>query len=185
MEKEIIEACSQAFTQSLEALRRELMRIRTGRANPSMLDNVRVDYYGSSTPLAQMASVQIADARMMLVKPWDKSALSAIEKAINESDLGITPQNDGEMIRLPIPPLTEERRKEFVKVARARAEEGRIAARNARREANEMLKELQKEGALSEDDLERALTKVQSETDGAIAKVDEALTKKEKEIMEI
>lgn len=185
MDKEIITDCVAAFQAALDALKRELSKVRTGRANPMMLDGIRVDYYGSMTPLNQIASVQVPDARLMTIKPWDKSALGAIEKAIQEADIGISPQNDGEIIRLPVPALTEERRKEYVKIARSKGEDAKIAVRNSRRDANEMLKELQKDGDLGEDELKKALEKVQGETDKAVASVDEILGKKEKEILQV
>lgn len=185
MDKEIIAEAVQAFVAAIEGLKRELVKVRTGRANPALLDGVRVDYYGVPTPLNQMAAIQIPDARLIVVKPWDKTVLSLIEKALNEADIGISPQNDGEVIRLPIPPLTEERRKEFVKLARGKGEDARIAVRNARRDANELLKETQKGGDITEDDLRRALEKTQEETDKYIAQVDDILGKKEKEIMQI
>ena len=185
MDKEIIEDAIKQFASAIEGLKKELTKVRTGRANPALLDGVRVDYYGVPTPLNQMAAIQIPDARLIVVKPWDKSALGLIEKALNEADIGISPQNDGEIIRLPIPPLTEERRKEFVKVARAKGEDARIAVRNVRRDANEMLKETQKDGGITEDDLRRALEKTQEETDKYVAMVDDILGKKEKEIMQI
>lgn len=185
MEKEIIADCLMAFNSAYDALKREMSKIRTGRANPALLDGIRVEYYGASTPLSQMAAVQIPDARLLVVKPWDKSSLSSIEKAISESDLGITPQNDGEMIRLPIPALTQERRKEYVKLAKNKGEDAKIAIRNARRDANELFKGLQKDGDLSEDDVKKCLEKVQQETDKAIGIVDDVLAKKEKEILEI
>jgi len=185
MEKEIIADCLMAFNSAYDALKREMSKIRTGRANPALLDGIRVEYYGTSTPLSQMAAVQIPDARLLVVKPWDKSSLSSIEKAISESDLGITPQNDGEMIRLPIPALTQERRKEYVKLAKNKGEDAKIAIRNARRDANELFKGLQKDGDLSEDDVKKCLEKVQQETDKAIGIVDDVLAKKEKEILEI
>lgn len=185
MDKEIIEEAILAFAAAIDGLKRELVKVRTGRANPALLDGVRVDYYGTPTPLNQMAAIQIPDARLIVVKPWDKSALGLIEKALNEADIGISPQNDGEVIRLPIPPLTEERRKEFVKVARAKGEDARIAVRNSRRDGNELLKETQKGGDITEDELRRALEKMQEETDKYIAQVDDILGKKEKEIMQI
>jgi ribosome recycling factor len=181
MDKEIIDDCIKSFAAAIDALKRELSRVRTGRANPAMLDGIRVDYYGTPTPLAQMANIQVPDARMMVVKAWDKSVLGLIEKAIATADIGISPQNDGEIIRLPIPPLTEERRKEYVKMAKAKGEDARIAVRNIRRDTNEMLKEAE----LAEDDLRKALERVQAETDKIIAQVDDILGKKEKEILQI
>lgn len=185
MEKDILDELQAAFTAAFEALKRELGKVRTGRANPAILENVRVDYYGTSTPINQMAAVAVPDARLITIKPWDKSALKQLEQALMEADLGITPQNDGEMIRLPVPPLTEERRKQYAKLARDKGEDARIAVRNGRREANDMLKALQKDGDMSEDDVKRALEKVQAETDKGIAKVDEMIAKKEKEILEV
>src|SRR5262249_44571118 len=127
MEKEIIDELLASFTNSLDSLKRELAKVRTGRANPAMLDNIRVDYYGTPTPINQMAAVKVPDARLITIKPWDKSSLKAIETALIGADTGITPQNDGEIIRLPIPPLTEERRKEYAKIARNKGEDARIA----------------------------------------------------------
>jgi len=185
MEKDILEELMAGFERAYESLRRELGKVRTGRANPTILDGIRVDYYGTPTPINQMAAIQVPDARLITIKPWDKTVLKMIEQAIVETDIGINPMNDGEMIRLPVPALTEERRKEYAKTARGKAEDARIAVRNARRDANDMLKELQKEGDLSEDDAKRAMDKVQGETDTAIKKVDEMIAKKEKEILEI
>ncbi len=167
------------------ALKHNLAKLRTGRANLSLLDDVRVEYYGAPTPLNQVASLQVADARLIVIKPFDKSVLHNIEKAISASDLGITPQSDGEVIRLPIPGLTEERRRELVKQAKHRAEEAKIGMRNHRRDANEMLKELEKEKEISQDELKRALEKVQHELDAGIHQADEILATKEKEILEI
>lgn len=185
MEKDILDELLATFTNAFDALKRELGKVRTGRANPAILENVRVDYYGTMTPISQMAAVTVPDARMIAIKPWDKSALKALEQALVEADLGINPQSDGEIIRLPVPALTEERRKEYAKVARNKGEDARIAVRNGRRDANEMLKALQKDGDMSEDEVKRALEKVQTETDKAIAKVDEMIAKKEKEILEV
>ena len=181
MDKEIIDDCIKSFAAAIDSLKRELSRVRTGRANPAMLDGIRVDYYGTPTPLSQMANIQVPDARMMVVKAWDKSVLGLIEKAIATADIGISPQNDGEIIRLPIPPLTEERRKEYVKMAKSKGEDARIAVRNIRRDSNELLKEAE----LAEDDQRKALERIQQETDKAIALVDEILGKKEKEILQI
>jgi ribosome recycling factor len=185
MEKDILDELLAGFEKAYDSLKRELAKVRTGRANPTILDGIRVDYYGTPTPINQMAAVQVPDARLITIKPWDKTVLKLIEQAIVETDIGINPQNDGEMIRLPVPALTEERRKEYAKTARNKGEDARIAVRNARRDANDMLKELQKEGDLSEDDAKRAMEKVQTETDSAIKKVDDIIAKKEKEILEI
>jgi ribosome recycling factor len=185
MEKDILDELLANFTNAFDALKRELGKVRTGRANPAILDNIRVDYYGTQTPINQMAAIAVPDARLITIKPWDKSAMKQLEQALVEADLGITPQNDGEIIRLPVPALTEERRKEYAKIARNKGEDARIAVRNGRRDANEMIKGFQKDGDMSEDDAKRALEKVQAETDKAIAKVDEIIAKKEKEILEV
>jgi ribosome recycling factor len=185
MEKDILDELLASFEKAYDALRNQLAKVRTGRANPMILDNIRVDYYGTPTPINQMAAVQVPDARLITIKPWDKSVLKLIEQSIVAADIGINPMNDGEMIRLPVPALTEERRKEYAKMARNNGEDARIAVRNGRRDANEMLKSLQKDGDMAEDEAKRALDKVQAETDKAIAKVDEMISKKEKEILEI
>jgi len=170
---------------SMEALTHDLGKLRTGRANLALLDDVRVDYYGTPTPLSQCANLAVADARLLTVKPWDKNLIAAVEKAIQAADIGITPQSDGEMIRLPIPALTEDRRKELVKQGKHRGEDAKIALRNHRRDANDMLKALEKDKEISQDDLKRALEKVQTEVDKGTRAVEEILTAKEKEILEI
>lgn len=171
--------------RSLDSMASDLAKLRTGRANLAILDGVRVDYYGTPTPLNQCANLTIADARLILVKPWDKSLINDIEKAIQIADIGITPQNDGSVIRLPIPSLTEERRKELVKHAKHRGEECKISLRNHRRDANDMLKAAEKDKEISEDDLKRSLEKVQQIIDEKSKRVDEILSTKEKEILEI
>ncbi len=171
--------------ETLAALKSNLGKLRTGRANVAILDDVRVDYYGVPTPLNQCASIHVADARLITVKPYDKKLIPDIEKAIMAADVGITPQSDGELIRLPVPGLTEERRKDLVKQAKHKGEESKIALRNHRRDANEMLKELEKDKEISQDDLKRSLDKVQTELDAAITKVDQMIAAKEKEILEI
>ena len=170
--------------KSLEALRHELSQIRTGRASPALLDAIRVEYYGTMVPITHIANVSAPEARLLVVQPWDKSTLPAIEKAILSSDLGITPSNDGNVIRLSIPPLTEERRQELVKVVRRLAEDARVAVRNIRREAVERLRKAQKDGELSEDESRRAQKEVKEITDEYIKKVGEALAQKEAEILE-
>ena len=172
-------------SETLGALKGQLGKLRTGRANVAILDDVRVDYYGVPTPLNQCASVHVADARLITVKPYDKKLLTDIEKAIQSADVGITPQSDGDIIRLPVPGLTEERRKDLVKQAKHRGEEAKIALRNHRRDANEMLKEALKEGAITEDDERKGLKTVQETTDKSVAKVDEIVAKKEAEILEV
>lgn len=171
--------------QAVQAARRELGSIRTGRANPALLDRITVDYYGTPTPLNQMASVSVPEARLLLVQPWDKSAIKDIEKAILTSELGLTPNSDGTVIRIQIPQLTEERRKDLARIARKEAEDKRVAVRNARRDANETLKRLEKDGTVSEDDSRRAQADVQELTDKYIKDIDELLAAKEKEILEV
>lgn len=172
------------MAKALEALKRDFNRVRTGRASLSLLDGVRADYYGTSTALGQMASLSVPEARLIVIQPWDSKSCEAIEKAILKSDLGLTPQSDGKVVRISIPPLTGERRKDLAKVVRKMAEETKVAVRNARRDANEMLKEYKKEGEISEDDARRGQELVQKLTDEYIAKVDVAVGEKEKEITE-
>jgi ribosome recycling factor len=172
-------------SKAIDAFKKDLSRIRTGRANLAILEPVRVNYYGSKAPLNQVATVSIPDARLIVVKPWDKSMLSEIEKAINVAEIGLTPQSDGEVVRLPIPALTEERRKDLVKSTHKMAEEARVRMRNIRRESNEFIKELKDGSDITEDDMKRGLDKVQKETDDAIKKIDSILTEKEKEIMAV
>ena len=171
--------------KSIEAYRLELAKIRTGRAHPSLLDHIKVDYYGSESPLSQAANINVEDARTLTVTPWDKSMVQPIEKAIMEPDLGLNPATSGTVIRIPLPPLTEERRKDLIKVVRGEAEHARVAIRNIRRDANHTLKELVKEKEISEDDERRAESDVQTLTDQHIKKVDEMLADKEKDMMEI
>jgi ribosome recycling factor len=185
MTDDVLQDLKNEIGGSTNALKANLGKLRTGRANVAILDDVRVDYYGVPTPLNQCASLQVADARLIVVKPYDKSLLSDVEKAIMAADVGITPQSDGEVIRLPIPGLTEERRRDLVKQAKHRGEETKIAMRNHRRDSNEMLKELEKDKEISQDELKKALEKVQTELDRGIAKVDEMIATKEKEILEI
>jgi ribosome recycling factor len=171
--------------KGIEAFKRDLTKVRTGRANLAILDGVRVDYYGTPTPLNQVASLNVADPRLITVKPWERSLIPEIEKAIRSSQLGLNPSSDGEMVRLPMPALTQERRQELVKLVKKMAEEGKVALRAARRDANEMLKDLLKEGGITEDDERNGLKKVQETTDKAVARVDEILAKKEGEILEV
>lgn len=167
------------------AFKADLAKLRTGRASLSILDGVRVNYYGVPTPLNQCANMAVADARMLTVKPWEKNLIGEIEKAIREANLGINPQNDGDLIRLPIPALTQDRRKDLVKQAKGRAEDAKISMRNHRRDANEMLKEMEKEKEISQDDLKKALERVQEMVDEGSTQIDQVLAQKEKEIMEI
>ena len=171
--------------KSVEATRVKFQSVRAGRANPSLLDRINVDYYGVHTPLRQMATLNAPEARLLTVQPYDKSSIKAIERAIMESDLGLTPNNDGSIIRLQIPELTEERRKQLVKVVRGIAEEGRVAVRNVRRDVMHDLRELKKEGEAGEDDERRAESALQKQTDDAIAEIDALLKGKEEEILEV
>lgn len=170
---------------SISHLKRELAKIRTGRASASLLDDIMVDYYGTPTPIPQVATLSVPEPRLITVSPWDETLVPQVERAIMQSDLGITPSNDGKLIRIPIPPLTEERRKEFVKQAHKIGEEARVSIRNARRDMIDQLKREQKDGDISEDDSKRAQDKVQKMTDEFGAQVDEILKRKDQEIMEI
>jgi ribosome recycling factor len=185
MTEDILQQLGQDTETTLAALRQQLARLRTGRATLGLLDGVRVMYYGQPTPLNQVASMSVADARMLTVRPFDRSIIGEIEKGIMSADIGIMPQNDGEIIRLPVPPLNEERRRDMVKQSKQRGEEARIGLRNHRRDANEMLKELERDKEISQDELKRALDKVQEQTDRGSQKVDEILAAKEKEMLEI
>lgn len=170
---------------AITALKREFGTLRAGRASLAVLDTITVDYYGVPTPLSQVASLAVPESRLIVIQPWESKILPDIEKAIMKSDLGLMPTNDGKLIRLAFPPLTEERRKELVKVAKRVAEEAKVAIRNIRRDGNDFIKELEKEKEISEDDLKKGQEEVQKITDSYIAKVDDILTHKEKEIMEV
>jgi ribosome recycling factor len=170
---------------ALEALKKELASIRTGRASLALLDGISVNYYGVLTPLQQLASLSIPESRQIAIQPWEQKIIPDIEKAIMKSDLGLTPMNDGKLIRLHIPPLTEERRKQLTKIVKKKAEETKIAIRNIRRDVNEEIKKLEKENHLSEDDVKRSQDELQKLTDSQIERVDEILRHKEKEIMEV
>ncbi|MFB3779394.1 MAG: ribosome recycling factor [Bryobacteraceae bacterium] len=183
--KEIESHAKTRMEKVLSDLQHEMASIRTGRASVGLLDAVRVDYYGTPTPLNQVATLHVPEPSLITVQPWDVSQIGAIEKAIRASDLGLNPNNDGRIIRVPIPPLTEERRKEIVKHLHVVAEDHKVAARNIRRDANENLKKLLKDKLISEDDDRRAHDEVQKLTDGYIAKVDQAAKAKEKEILEL
>lgn len=173
------------MTKTLAAFQNDLNKIRTGRASLAVFDGIRIDYYGTPTPLNQVATMAIPESRLITIKPWDQSIIGEIEKAILKSELGVTPANDGKIIRITIPKLTEERRKELVKVVRKKGEEGKIAIRNIRREANDWYRSLEKEKAISEDELHKGLEEVQRLTGEFIKKMDEILELKEKEILEI
>ena len=171
--------------KSVDALKVDLAAVRTGRATPSLLDKITVEYYGTPTPIPQVASVSVPEARMLVIKPWDPSSLKAIEKAIQTSDLGLNPNNDGSVIRLNLPMLTEERRKELVKTVHKKAEETRIALRNLRRDANEAIKKAEKAKQITEDDSESGLEDIQKLTDKIMKDVDAVVARKEKEVMEV
>ena len=174
----------ESMQKSIDALKNEFKRVRTGRASLSILDDIRVDYYGTLTPLNQMASLSTPESRLITIQPWDVSVIKDVEKAILKSDLGLTPSNDGKMIRISIPPLTEERRKQLVKVIYKKGEEYKISVRNVRRDANDLLKNLKKDGDISEDDAFKAQDQVQKITDEHIKLIDDACKDKEKEILE-
>jgi ribosome recycling factor len=182
---EFLADAKQRMQKSVESTRNELATVRTGRASPHLLDRITVDYYGTETQLRQLASIATTDARLLTLTPYDKSSIAAIEKAILESDVGLTPNNDGNVIRLQIPELTEERRKEMVKVVHGVAEEGRVAVRNIRRDVMHDLRELKKEGEAGSDEEHRAETELQKLTDGAIDEIDGLLKGKEEEILEV
>jgi len=182
---EVINDLKGRIEKTIEDLRREFGRVRTGRANLAILDGIKVDYYGAATPLNGVANMTVADPRLIIVRPWDKKMLPAIEKGIREANIGINPMNDGDIIRLPVPQLTEERRREIVKGCKTKGEDHKIAIRNERREANEMLKEYEKDKQITEDDLKKGTERVQKEVDAGCAKVDEVVSKKEKEVMEV
>lgn len=185
MVSDILDELKAGYDQAVVALRRETAKIRTGRANPNMLEGIRVDYYGTPTPVMQIASVKVADARMITIQPWEKNMITPIEKAILTSDLGLNPSNDGSMIRLPVPALTGERRKEFSKQTKEMGEKTKIAIRGQRRDANDLIKTMQKDGDITEDDLKRSLNKVQELTDEVSKQIDDVVAEKEKEIMEL
>lgn len=180
-----LEKARQRMEGALESLRREFASVRTGKASPALLDTVRVEAYGSRVPLNQVGTVSAPEPRMLTIQPWDRSLVKEIEKAIRESDLGLNPSNDGTLIRIPIPALTEERRKEYVRMLHKLAEEGRVAVRQARKDANDDVKHRQKDEGMSEDDVRREQEKVQKLTDQYIAKVEEMLKHKEAEVMEV
>jgi len=185
MVEDIIRDADQRMGKSLEALKHELSKIRTGRAHPSLLEHVTVSYYGNEVPLNQAANINVVDSRTLGVSPWDKSTVPDIEKAILNSDLGLNPVTTGEIIRVPLPPLTEERRKELIRVVRAEAEKARVAIRNIRRDANHSCKDMIKEKLISEDDERKAEERVQKLTDTHIGEIDKILLQKEAELMEI
>ena len=171
--------------KALNSLQRDFGKLRTGRASSTLVDDIKADYYGTPTPIGQMASVAIPDSRTITIQPWDKGGIAAVEKAILKSDLGLTPVNDGKIIRISLPPLTEERRKELVKVARKYTEDAKVAMRNVRRDANDGLKKLEKDKTITEDDLKKGTEQIQKLTDKNVAEADHRCAAKEKEIMDI
>ena len=182
---EVFKELRAGIDKAVEALRRDLSKVRTGRAHAGMLDSLRIDYYGTPTPVTQMANVSVPEPRLITIKPWEKSQVKVIEKAIRESDLGINPQTDGELIRLPIPPLTEERRREMVKNTKKHGEECKVAVRKHRRDAMEMIDSLDKDGDVSGDDADRAKKKVEEVVAEGIKRIDDEIQHKEKEILEV
>ncbi|ASS91530.1 MAG: ribosome recycling factor [Bacillaceae bacterium] len=185
MSKQVLSQAKEKMEKALSAFKRELAGVRAGRANASLLDKIQVDYYGVPTPVNQLASISTPEARLLVVQPYDKSTIGEVEKAILKSDLGLTPTSDGSVIRIAIPPLTEERRKELTKVVRKYSEDAKVAVRNIRRDANDELKKLEKAGDITEDELRGFQDDVQKLTDEYIKKIDSATKEKEKEIMEV
>jgi ribosome recycling factor len=185
MINETLKSMEERMEKAIGALKRDFATVRAGRANPALLDKIQVEYYGTLMPINQMANVTVPEPRLLVITPWDKGALKEIEKAILNSDLGLTPSNDGNVIRIAIPQLTEQRRQELVKLTKKMAEEGRVAIRNIRRDINEEIKKMEKSGDLSEDDSRRAQEKVQATTDKYIGEIDKLLAAKEQEIMEV
>jgi ribosome recycling factor len=185
MDQQIRKKTNEKMNGALEALKKEFTSIRTGRASLGLLEGITVDYYGTLTPLQQLGSLSVPESRQIAIQPWEQRIIPEIEKAIMKSDLGLTPMNDGKTIRINIPVLTEERRKQLVKIVRKRAEESKVAIRNIRRDSNEELKKLEKEQHISEDEVKKEQEEIQKITDSFINKVDEVLAHKEKEIMEV
>jgi ribosome recycling factor len=182
---DILKDLSDRIAKTLESMRADLQAIRTGRANLHLLDNVRVDYYGQMTPLHQVGTLAVADARLLTVKPWEKNLIPAIEKAIRDANLGLNPQSDKDIVRIPIPPLTEERRREIVKQVKHKGEEFKVAVRNERRDAKEFIEASEKDGDISQDEAKKALEKVQKATDDGVKKIDEIVAAKEKDVMQV
>lgn len=185
MYKDVIAKTRVGMEKSIEALKKEFSRVRTGRASINLLDDVRVDYYGTPTPLSQIATLIVPEPRLITVQPWEKKLIPDIERAILKADLGLNPASDGVLVRIAIPPLTEDRRKEMVKLIKRMTEDAKVAIRNVRREANDSLKKLEKDKEISEDELKRGEKEIQDLTDGFVKKTDEVMAVKEKEVMEI
>ena len=184
MKEEILSELRQKMNKAVDALKKDFRKIRTGRASTALLDGIKVECYGTAMPLDQVATISAPESRLLTIQPWDQTIMGSVEKSILKSELGLTPMNDGKIIRISIPPLTEERRKELAKLARKMAEDNKISVRNLRREANDMFKELKAEKEISEDELYRSQDDVQKITDEFIKKVDETTTQKEQEIIE-
>jgi len=185
MTGDLIKEAEANMKKSIEIVKKEFASLRAGRATPALLDKITVNYYGAPTPVNQLANISVPEARLLVIQPWDKSSLPEIERAIMKSDLGITPASDGVVIRLAIPQLTQERRKELVKVIKKKSEDGRVAVRNIRRDVNDHLKSSQKEGTISEDELKRSQDEVQKLTDRYVKEIDSLFTSKEQEIMQV
>jgi len=185
MTKDIVTKARSAMDKAIESLKKDFTKVRTGRASVSLLDDVRVDYYGTPTPLSQLGTLAVPEPRLITIQPWEKKLLPEIEKAIFKADLGLTPNSDGQLIRMAIPPLTEDRRKEMVKMLKRMAEETKVAVRNVRRDANDAVKKLAKDKEISEDDAKRVEKEIQDLTDKFVARADEVVAVKEKEVMEI
>jgi ribosome recycling factor len=185
MISEVIAELEKDITKAHEGLKRELAKIRTGRAHPSLLESVRVELYGSQMPISQCATVSVPEARMLTVKPWDKTQLKAIEKAIVQSPLGLNPQSDGEMLRIPMPPLTAERRKDLAKIVKKNGEDTKVAVRKARHDAKDMLENMKTEGEISEDELERAQKKVEELIQKGVGEIDAIIARKDKDLSEV
>ncbi len=185
MVNEMIKQAEERMKKSIQALRSEFVTVRTGRASASLIDKVMIDYYGTETAVSQVATVSVPEARLLLIQPWDKGLIEPIEKAILKSSLGLNPSNDGNVIRVPVPQLNEERRKELVKMVKSMAEEAKVAVRNIRRDMNDSFKSSEKSGQISEDDMRRLQSEIQKMTDKFIAEIDEMVKHKEEEIMEV
>lgn len=185
MMEELLKDAAERMEKTVEVINREFAGLRAGRATPALLERIRVDYYGVPTPITQMATISVPEARLLVIQPWDKTIIQAVERAILKSDLGIPPNSDGQVIRLVIPRLTAERRTELTKIVRKLAEEGRVGIRNVRREVLDDLRALEKDSEITEDDFRWAQDKLQKQTDDAVAAVDKLLTEKEKELQEV
>lgn len=185
MIESVLQETKEKMGKTIDSLRKEMQRVRTGRASATMLDSVKVDYYGALTPLNQMASVSVPESRLITIQPWDATALKEIEKGILKANIGLTPSSDGKIIRISVPPLTEDRRKEIVKIVNKTCEDYKVALRNIRRDSNEMLKGLKKDGDISEDDQFKAQDTVQKVTDTNVSLIDDVYKEKEKEILEV